>query len=248
MSALRCPLIPPPGFRYSGATSATASHHLSYRIPHCPSFRISHHLSFPILHCPSFRIYFGIYMPNSPPPVCHSEFISESSTRIPRHLSFRILHCPSFRIYFGIFIPQEFGKHRMDFFNCGIISKTLENQEKIMVKVYCYDRCSTCKKALAWLDEKNIPYEKIDIKSQHPDQETLRQLHKKSGLPLKRFFNTSGMIYREMELSKKLPEMSQDQQFQLLASDGMIVKRPILITDTAVCTGFKEDQWLEALK
>ncbi len=117
-----------------------------------------------------------------------------------------------------------------------------------MIKVYCYERCSTCKRALAWLDEKNISYEKIDIKGDHPDEATLRTLHQKSGLPLKRFFNTSGQLYREMELSKKLPAMSEDDQFKLLASDGMIVKRPILITDKTVCTGFKEKEWIDALQ
>ncbi|MCR5494381.1 MAG: arsenate reductase family protein [Treponema sp.] len=117
-----------------------------------------------------------------------------------------------------------------------------------MVKVYCYDRCSTCKKALAWLDQKGIKYEKIDIKSQHPDEKTIRELHQKSGLALKRFFNTSGILYREQELSKKLADMPQDQQYALLASDGMLVKRPLLITEKAVLPGFKEAEWSEALK
>ncbi|MCR4940412.1 MAG: arsenate reductase family protein [Treponemataceae bacterium] len=116
-----------------------------------------------------------------------------------------------------------------------------------MIKVYCYDRCSTCKKALAWLDAKGISYQLIDIKGQHPDEATLCELHKKSGLPLKRFFNTSGQLYRGMELSKKLPTMSEDEQFALLASDGMMVKRPILITDKAVLTGFREEEWKAAL-
>ena len=116
-----------------------------------------------------------------------------------------------------------------------------------MIKVYCYDRCSTCKKALAWLDENNVKYENIDIKSQHPDESTLRELHKKSGLPLKRFFNTSGILYREKQLSIKLPSMSEDEQFKLLASDGMLVKRPLLVTDDAVIPGFKEAEWKKAL-
>jgi arsenate reductase len=88
----------------------------------------------------------------------------------------------------------------------------------------------------------------IDIKGDHPDEKTLRMLHKKSGLPLRRFFNTSGQLYREMELSKKLPDMSEDEMFKLLASDGMMVKRPLLITDDTVLTGFKEDDWREALR
>ncbi len=114
-----------------------------------------------------------------------------------------------------------------------------------MVKVYCYSKCTTCRKALKWLDDNKIEYEKLDIKEEHPNEETLRQLHKKSGLPLKRFFNTSGQLYREMELSKKLPDMSEDEMFRLLASDGMLVKRPLLITPDRVLTGFKEETWSE---
>ena len=116
-----------------------------------------------------------------------------------------------------------------------------------MIKVYCYSKCTTCKKALKWLDDNKVEYKLIDIKENHPDEKTLRQLHKKSGLPLKTFFNTSGQLYREMELSKKLPEMSEDDMFKLLASDGMLVKRPLLITPGAVLTGFKEEDWRKAL-
>jgi arsenate reductase len=116
-----------------------------------------------------------------------------------------------------------------------------------MNKVYCYSRCTTCKKALKWLDDNKIKYELIDIKEDHPDEATLRKLHKKSGLPLKKFFNTSGKLYKELELSKRLPDMSEDEQFKLLASDGMIVKRPLLITDKKVLTGFKEEDWKDAL-
>ena len=117
-----------------------------------------------------------------------------------------------------------------------------------MIKVYCYERCTTCKKALKWLDEKGIDYKLIDIKEDHPDEKKLRQFYKKSGLPLKRFFNTSGQLYRELELSKKLPDMSEDEMFKLLASDGMLVKRPLLVADKKVLTGFKEAEWEELLK
>ena len=117
-----------------------------------------------------------------------------------------------------------------------------------MVKVYCYSRCTTCKKALKWLDDNKVKYELIDIKENNPNKSTIKKLYKMSGLPLKRFFNTSGMIYREMELAKKLPDMSEDEQLTLLASDGMLVKRPLLITDDVVLTGFKEDDWKKALK
>lgn len=116
-----------------------------------------------------------------------------------------------------------------------------------MLKVYCYDRCSTCKKALKWLDEKGIKYDLLDIKGEHPDEESLKAFYEKSGLPLKRFFNTSGMIYREMELSKKLPVMSEEEQIKLLATDGMLVKRPLVIGEDFVLTGFKEAEWEKKL-
>ena len=116
-----------------------------------------------------------------------------------------------------------------------------------MVKVYCYSRCTTCKKALKWLEENAVAYTPIDIKEDHPDEETLREYHKKSGLPLRKFFNTSGRLYREMELSKRLQDMSEDEMFKLLASDGMLVKRPLLVTEETVLTGFKEADWREAL-
>ncbi|MBR0417348.1 MAG: arsenate reductase family protein [Firmicutes bacterium] len=116
-----------------------------------------------------------------------------------------------------------------------------------MLKVYCYSRCTTCKRALAWLDEKGVKYELLDIKEQHPDEKTLREYYKQSGLPLKRFFNTSGLLYKELELSKKLPSMSEDEQFKLLASDGMLVKRPLLVGDRFVFTGFKLPEWEEKL-
>ena len=116
-----------------------------------------------------------------------------------------------------------------------------------MVKVYCYSKCSTCKKALKWLDDNKVEYKLIDIKEDHPDEKTLRQLHKKSGLSLKKFFNTSGQLYRDMELSKKLKDMSEDEMFKLLSSDGMLVKRPLLITGNKVLTGFKEEDWKNAL-
>ena len=116
-----------------------------------------------------------------------------------------------------------------------------------MLKVYCYSKCSTCKKALKWLDEKKIEHEVVDIKADHPDEDALRKYYAISGLPLKRFFNTSGMQYRELELSKKLPDMGEDEQFRLLASDGMLVKRPLLVGDGFVLTGFKQSEWEEKL-
>ena len=92
-----------------------------------------------------------------------------------------------------------------------------------------------------------MKYRCVDIKGDHPDEKTLRSLHKKSGLPLKKFFNTSGMLYRDMELSKKLPKMTDDDMYKLLASDGMLVKRPLLITDKDVIPGFREEAWKQSL-
>ena len=112
----------------------------------------------------------------------------------------------------------------------------------------CYPKCSTCRKAQKWLDEHDVDYDIRDIKTDNPDLAELELWHQASGLPLKKFFNTSGQLYRSLELSKKLPGMSDAEQYALLASDGMLVKRPILITDDKkVLVGFKEDQWAETL-
>lgn len=112
----------------------------------------------------------------------------------------------------------------------------------------CYPKCSTCRKAQKWLDEHDVDYDIRDIKTDNPDLAELELWHQASGLPLKKFFNTSGQLYRSLELSKKLPGMSGAEQYALLASDGMLVKRPILITDdNKVLVGFKEDQWAETL-
>lgn len=112
----------------------------------------------------------------------------------------------------------------------------------------CYPKCSTCRKAQKWLDEHDVDYDIRDIKTDNPDLAELELWHQVSGLPLKKFFNTSGQLYRSLELSKKLPGMSDAEQYALLASDGMLVKRPILVTDdNKVLVGFKEDQWAETL-
>ena len=112
----------------------------------------------------------------------------------------------------------------------------------------CYPKCSTCRKAQKWLDEHDVDYDIRDIKTDNPDLAELELWHQASGLPLKKFFNTSGQLYRSLELSKQLPGMSDAEQYALLASDGMLVKRPILITDdNKVLVGFKEDQWAETL-
>ena len=110
-----------------------------------------------------------------------------------------------------------------------------------------YPSCSTCRKAKKWLDEKGLPYEDRHIKERSPSYEELKSWQERSGLPLKKFFNTSGLQYRALELKDKLPGMTQEEQLALLASDGMLVKRPILVTETAVLVGFKAEQWEKEL-
>ena len=110
-----------------------------------------------------------------------------------------------------------------------------------------YPKCSTCKKAKAWLDAHGVGYVDRHIVEDNPTAEELEAWQARSGLPLRRFFNTSGMLYREMELSKKLPDMPEDEQYALLATNGMLVKRPLLITAATVIPGFKETAWEEAL-
>lgn len=112
----------------------------------------------------------------------------------------------------------------------------------------CYEKCTTCKKAQKWLDEHGVSYDLRPIKEKNPTEAELRAWHKVSGLPLKKFFNTSGQLYRSMELSKKLPGMSEDEQFALLATDGMLVKRPLFVDGDTVLVGFKEADWAEKLE
>jgi len=112
----------------------------------------------------------------------------------------------------------------------------------------CYERCSTCKKAEKWLVENGLAFDKRDIKTENPTEEELRTWQQASGLPLQRFFNTSGQLYRQMGLSEKLKTMSDDEKFALLATDGMIVKRPILVAGDTVLVGFKEAEWEEKLR
>ena len=113
--------------------------------------------------------------------------------------------------------------------------------------VLCYPKCTTCQKAVKWLEEKGVSYTYRDIKEQNPTYEELKAWYERSGLPLKRFFNTSGQLYKSMGLKDKLPVMGEDEQFALLATDGMLVKRPILVGDGFVLAGFKEKEWTEAL-
>ncbi len=110
-----------------------------------------------------------------------------------------------------------------------------------------YPKCSTCQKAKKWLEEHGIAYQDRHIKEENPTAEELRGWHKKSGLPLKRFFNTSGMLYKSMELKDKLPGMSEEEQYELLGTDGMLVKRPLIVGEDFVLTGFREKEWEEKL-
>ena len=116
-----------------------------------------------------------------------------------------------------------------------------------MVDFICYPKCSTCQKALKWLEEKGIEYTLRDIKANNPAREELAVWHRMSGVPLRKFFNTSGLLYKSLGLKDKLPAMSEEEMLELLSSDGMLVKRPLVIGDGFVLIGFKEAQWAEKL-
>ena len=116
-----------------------------------------------------------------------------------------------------------------------------------MIKVYYYPRCTTCKRALKWLDDNGVKCEKKHIVEEIPSLEELTAIYKKSGLPLKKFFNTSGLVYKNMGLKDKLADMSEEEQLKLLSSNGMLIKRPIVVGDDFVLVGFKEAEWSEKL-
>ena len=115
------------------------------------------------------------------------------------------------------------------------------------MKVLCYPKCGTCKKALKWLDDNGIKYEYRHIVEENPTKDELKNWYEKSGLPLKKFFNTSGLKYKELNLKDRMPQMTEEEIFDLLSTDGMLVKRPILIDGDKVLVGFKEEEW-ELLK
>ena len=117
-----------------------------------------------------------------------------------------------------------------------------------MLQFICYPKCTTCQKAKKWLDDNNTEYELRDIKLDHPSLSELTEWYRKSGLPLRKFFNTSGLLYKSLELKTKLPAMTEEEMLALLATDGMLVKRPLLIGDDFVLVGFQESQWSELLK
>lgn len=113
--------------------------------------------------------------------------------------------------------------------------------------VLAYRKCSTCIKALKWLEEHNIEFEERPIKEQNPTYEELKAWHQMSGMPLKKFFNTSGLLYKDMQLKDKLPQMTEEEQLRLLSTDGMLVKRPLVVGEDYVLTGFKEKEWAEKI-
>ena len=113
--------------------------------------------------------------------------------------------------------------------------------------VLVYRKCSTCQKALKWLEDNQVNFDERPIKEENPSYDELKEWHQKSGLPLKKFFNTSGLLYKELKLKDKLPTMSEEEQLQLLATDGMLVKRPLVVGDDFVLTGFKEAEWKERM-
>ena len=115
------------------------------------------------------------------------------------------------------------------------------------VQFICYPKCSTCQKAKTWLDENGVEYDLRDIKLDNPTYEELKKWYHESGLELKKFFNTSGLLYKSMELKIKLPSMTEEEQLRLLATDGMLVKRPLVVADGKVMVGFKEKEWTEKL-
>jgi len=117
-----------------------------------------------------------------------------------------------------------------------------------MIKFICYPKCTTCQKAKKWLDDNGYEYELRDIKLDNPTFSELAEWYGKSGLPLKRFFNTSGLLYKSMDLKNKLADMSEDEMLKLLATDGMLVKRPLLIGDDFVLVGFRQSEWEEKIK
>lgn len=116
-----------------------------------------------------------------------------------------------------------------------------------MLKFICYPKCTTCQKAKKYLDERGAEYEMRDIKTENPSFEELKEWYTLSGLPLKKFFNTSGLLYKSMSLKDKLPSMSEEEMLELLATDGMLVKRPLLVGEDFVLTGFKEKDWAEKM-
>ena len=117
-----------------------------------------------------------------------------------------------------------------------------------MIKFVCYPKCTTCQRAKKWLDDNGIEYEMRDIKLNNPTLDELKEWHKRGGLSLRKMFNTSGLLYKSLDLKSKLPSMTEEEMLELLASDGMLVKRPLVILDDNVLVGFKEVEWQSVIK
>lgn len=122
-----------------------------------------------------------------------------------------------------------------------------QSEEENHMLLICYPKCTTCQKAKKWLESQGIAYTERNIAEENPTYAELKEWYKKSGLPLKRFFNTSGLLYKSMQLKDKLPEMSEEEQLKLLATDGMLVKRPLVVDGDTVLTGFKEAEWIKKM-
>lgn len=130
----------------------------------------------------------------------------------------------------------------------GVLGKFIWQRKEVQRMLFiCYPKCSTCQKAKKWLDEHDLEYTERHIVENNPSYEELKEWYEKSGLVLKRFFNTSGLLYREMELKNKLPQMSEEEQLKLLSTNGMLVKRPMLVDGDKVFVGFKESEWEKLL-
>ena len=130
----------------------------------------------------------------------------------------------------------------------GVLGKFIWQRKEVQRMLFiCYPKCSTCQKAKKWLDEHDLEYTERHIVENNPSFEELKEWYEKSGLALKRFFNTSGLLYREMELKNKLPQMSEEEQLKLLSTNGMLVKRPMLVDGDKVFVGFKESEWEKLL-
>ena len=129
-----------------------------------------------------------------------------------------------------------------------MVKEMIGLREENVMQVLVYRKCSTCRKALNWLEENQVSFEERAIVEENPTYEELKEWYEKSGLPLKRFFNTSGRIYKEMQLKDKLKDMTEEEQLHLLATDGMLVKRPLVVGEDFVLTGFKESEWVEKIK
>ena len=125
-----------------------------------------------------------------------------------------------------------------------VLGKFIWQRKEVQRMLFiCYPKCSTCQKAKKWLDEHDLEYTERHIVENNPSYEELKEWYEKSGIALKRFFNTSGLLYREMELKNKLPKMSEEEQLKLLSTNGMLVKRPLLVDGDKILVGFKESEW-----